>query len=370
MWTGICWDSSSWHAASRRVTNKENKRAVCHAQSFIKCILSSPASPVSKNLQEVLGHINLQLIPHGHHPPSPRSPKHLAMHQSFLLPLRRAWPAEAPADTLFFFKNLEVLIGKGMAGMSLCALAFLLTWTQTGWGLVFAPHQCNAGNKPAGWNTCPLCSPHQNQPCKLWLSNWLHFFPWAHINSHEPPLQSQPWLPWRWNRNEGDAFRSWWWQRQPAEAILAAGVLMHPQHMFINNFCKLPANPQFRNICGRADNLYKVYMGWGTDSLCSFFQASQGPHGASWPPHHRGRGEFTQCLGLSPSIWGCWGTRNAPCCSKGLWEQVLEGTEAGGWAAQGCSGVLACSSVSLMGLNTLIKHCWKASVMSATDLAA
>lgn len=46
-------------------------------------------------------------------------------------------------------------------------------------------------------------------------------------------------------------------QRQP----LAAGVLMHPQNMFINNFSKLPANPQFWNICGRADNLYKLYMG-------------------------------------------------------------------------------------------------------------
>lgn len=79
MWTGICWDSSSWC----RVTNNENKWAVCPGQSFIKWELSSPASPVSKNLQEVQGHMSLQLIAHGHHPPSPRPPK-IKMHLSFL----------------------------------------------------------------------------------------------------------------------------------------------------------------------------------------------------------------------------------------------------------------------------------------------
>lgn len=123
----------------------------------------------------------------GHHPPSPRSPKHLAMHQSFLLPLRRAWPAEPPADTLFF-KSLEVLIGKGREGMSLCPLIFLFTWTQTGWGFVSASHQCNTGNKPASWNSVSFMQPKpcKYRPCKLWLHNWLHSFPWAHTNSWKP----------------------------------------------------------------------------------------------------------------------------------------------------------------------------------------
>lgn len=156
----------------------------------------------------------------GHHPPSPRSPKHLAMHQSFLPPLRRAWLAEPPADTLFFFKNLEVLMGKGREGMSPCALTFLFTWTQTGWGLLFAPHQCIVGNKPASWNTVSFMQAKTStSPAS---SDFMTDFTSFHELTQTAAShlwKSQPWLPWRWNRNEGDAFRSQWWQRQPAKAI-------------------------------------------------------------------------------------------------------------------------------------------------------
>lgn len=59
VWACIYWDSSSWHAASCRATSKENKWAVCHAQRLIKQLLSISASSASKNLQQVLGHIDL-----------------------------------------------------------------------------------------------------------------------------------------------------------------------------------------------------------------------------------------------------------------------------------------------------------------------